>query len=105
MIDSHGERRFDHATLRECLDECPEPRGIDRATFLVLCVVATYVTSHSIEHARRIIMRPDIVPGARFPDYELTYHTKTRCRLTELQGIDPMILVLYRGHFRHKDPH
>ena len=36
-------------------------------------------------------MRADIVPGARFPDYELTDHTKTRRRLSELQGIDPMI--------------
>lgn len=44
-------------------------------------------------------MRADIVPGASFPDYELTDHTKTRRRLSELQGIDPMILVLARGHF------
>lgn len=48
-------------------------------------------------------MRPDIVPGATFPDYELTDHTKTRRRLSELQGIDPMILVLSRGHFCPKD--
>jgi hypothetical protein len=34
-----------------------------------------------------------------FPDYELTDHTNTRRRLSELQGIDPMILVLSRGHF------
>src|SRR5205085_12603761 len=34
-------------------------------------------------------MRSDIVPGARFPDYELTDHTRTRRRLSELQGIDP----------------
>ncbi len=45
-------------------------------------------------------MRPDIVPGGIFPDYELTDHTKTRRRLSELQGIDPMIpytLVLKPG--------
>jgi peroxiredoxin len=48
-------------------------------------------------------VRPDIVPGATFPDYELTDHTKTRRRLSELQGIDPMILVLSRGHFCPKD--
>jgi peroxiredoxin len=48
-------------------------------------------------------MRPDIVPGARFPDYELTDHTKKRRRLSELQGNDPMILVLSRGHFCPKD--
>jgi hypothetical protein len=36
-------------------------------------------------------MRADIVPGGIFPDYELTDHTKTRRRLSELRGIDPMI--------------
>ena len=48
-------------------------------------------------------MRSDIVPGARFPDYELTDHTRTRRRLSELQGIDPMILILSRGHYCPKD--
>src|SRR3954462_1308185 len=48
-------------------------------------------------------MRADIVPGAHFPDYELTDHTRTRRRLSELQGIDPMFVVLSRGHFCPKD--
>ena len=48
-------------------------------------------------------MRADIVPGGVFPDYELTDHTKTRRRLSELQGIDPMILLLSRGGFCPKD--
>lgn len=48
-------------------------------------------------------MRADIVPGGTFPDYELTDHTKTRRRLSDLQGMDPMILVLSRGHFCPKD--
>ena len=48
-------------------------------------------------------MRADIAPGGIFPDYELTDHTKTRRKLSELQGIDPMILVLSRGHFCPKD--
>ena len=48
-------------------------------------------------------MRSDIVPGAKFPDYELTDHTRTRRRLSELQGNDPMILVLSRGHYCPKD--
>ena len=43
-------------------------------------------------------MRADIVPGGTFPDYELTDHTKTRRRLSELQGIDPMILVHSMHH-------
>lgn len=48
-------------------------------------------------------MRADIVPGGTFPDYELTDHTKIRRRLSDLQGMDPMILVLSRGHFCPKD--
>jgi peroxiredoxin len=48
-------------------------------------------------------MRPDIQPGARFPDYELPDHTGTRRKLSEIQGEDPMILVLSRGHFCPKD--
>src|SRR5690242_9357053 len=48
-------------------------------------------------------MRADIVPGATFPDYELTDHTRTRRRLSELQGHNPMILILSRGHFCPKD--
>jgi peroxiredoxin len=49
------------------------------------------------------LMRADIIPGGTFPDYELTDHTKARRRLSELQGIDPMILVLSRGGFCPKD--
>jgi len=48
-------------------------------------------------------MRADIVPGARFPDYELTDTEKQRRKLSELQGGDPMILILSRGHFCPKD--
>ncbi len=48
-------------------------------------------------------MRSDIVPGAIFPDYELSDHTTKRRKLSELQGPDPMILVLSRGGFCPKD--
>jgi len=48
-------------------------------------------------------MRPDIVPGATFPNYELTDHTTRRRKLSELQGTDPLILVLSRGAFCPKD--
>ncbi len=48
-------------------------------------------------------MRAEIVPGGTFPDYELTDQGKTRRRLSDLQGNDPMILVLARGHFCPKD--
>jgi peroxiredoxin len=48
-------------------------------------------------------MRADIAPGGIFPNYELTDHTRARRRLSDLQGIDPLILVLSRGHFCPKD--
>ena len=48
-------------------------------------------------------MRPDIIPGATFPDYELTDHTGKRRKLSDLQGQDPMIVVLARGGFCPKD--
>ena len=48
-------------------------------------------------------MRADIVPGARFPDYELIDQDKQRRRLSEIQGNDPMIVLLSRGHYCPKD--
>ena len=48
-------------------------------------------------------MRADIVAGAVFPDYELTDHAGKRRTLSELQGPDPMILVLSRGGYCPKD--
>src|SRR5438477_429390 len=48
-------------------------------------------------------MHPDIVPGAVFPDYELSDHSGKRRKLSELQGHDPMVLVLSRGSFCPKD--
>ena len=48
-------------------------------------------------------MRFDIVPGAGFPDYALPDHTNTVRTLSELQGPDPMILTLARGHYCPKE--
>jgi peroxiredoxin len=48
-------------------------------------------------------MRADIVPGASFPDYELSDHRGKRRKLSELQGDDPMVLVLSRGSYCPKD--
>jgi peroxiredoxin len=48
-------------------------------------------------------MRSDIVPGAVFPDYELSDHSAKRRRLSELQGNDPLVLVLGRGGYCPKD--
>ena len=48
-------------------------------------------------------MRVDLVPGAVFPDYELPDQTTQRRKLSELQGQDPMILILSRGGFCPKD--
>ena len=48
-------------------------------------------------------MRADIRPGSVFPDYELSDHTATRRKLSDLQGQDPMVLVLSRGGCCPKD--
>ena len=48
-------------------------------------------------------MRSDIVPGAVFPDYSLPDHTGVVRTLSELQGRDPMILTLARGHYCPKE--
>jgi peroxiredoxin len=48
-------------------------------------------------------MRSDIVPGGVFPDYALPDHTGTVRRLSELQGGDPLVLMLARGHYCPKD--
>jgi peroxiredoxin len=48
-------------------------------------------------------MRADIVPGATFPDYELSDYTAKRRKLSELQGPHPMVLVLSRGGYCPKD--
>jgi peroxiredoxin len=48
-------------------------------------------------------MRSDIVPGGAFPDYELPDQTSTPRRLSDLQGDDPMILTLARGHYCPKE--
>jgi peroxiredoxin len=48
-------------------------------------------------------MRSDITPGGVFPDYELPDHTGTVRALSELQGRDPLILTLARGHYCPKE--
>jgi peroxiredoxin len=44
-------------------------------------------------------VRADIQPGAAFPDYELPDQTGRKRRLSDLQGDNPMVLLLSRGHF------
>jgi peroxiredoxin len=48
-------------------------------------------------------MRNDLVPGTVFPDYQLPDHTGTPRKLSELQGDDPLILTLVRGHYCPKE--
>jgi peroxiredoxin len=48
-------------------------------------------------------MRADIIPGALFPDYELSDHTGKHRKLSELQELDPMVLILSRGAYCPKD--
>jgi peroxiredoxin len=48
-------------------------------------------------------MRADIVPGATFPDYELPDHESNSRKLSELQGRDPLVVLLSRGHYCPKE--
>jgi len=48
-------------------------------------------------------MRADLIPGAVFPDYELSDHTGKRRKLSALQQQDPLIVVLSRGGFCPKE--
>ena len=48
-------------------------------------------------------MRADIVPGATFPDYELPDQRGKHRKLSELQGGDPVVLVLARGGYCPRD--
>ena len=48
-------------------------------------------------------MRADIVPGGVFPDYALPDHTGVVRTLSELQGRDPLVLTLARGHYCAKE--
>src|SRR5258708_37546439 len=72
--------------------------------FLVYCEKFPLARRVVIFSERRLNrMRADIVAGALFPDYELTDHTRKRRKPCDLQGLDPMILVLSRGGFCPKD--
>jgi peroxiredoxin len=48
-------------------------------------------------------MRADIIPGALFPDYDLSDHTGKHRKLSELQALDPVVLILSRGGYCPKD--
>jgi len=48
-------------------------------------------------------MRSDMVPESIFPNYELPDHTGRQRKLSELQGDDPLILTLARGHYCPKE--
>src|SRR6202046_1643526 len=48
-------------------------------------------------------MRSDIAPGGHFPDYELPDQTGKPRKLSELQGDDPLVLTLARGHYCPKE--
>jgi peroxiredoxin len=48
-------------------------------------------------------VRSALVSGAIFPDYALPDHTGTVQSLSEIQGDDPLILTLARGHYCPKE--
>jgi hypothetical protein len=58
--------------------------------------------SDQTPHDRLLTLR-QIIPGAVFPDYELSDHTAKHRKLSELQGQHPMVLVLRRGGYCPKD--
>src|SRR5271156_283198 len=81
----------------------PSVRDIDRSRFMIKTAKGCdFQLSHTAKGAF-VIMRSDIAPGALFPDYELTDHAAKRRKLSELQGQNPMVLVLSRGGFCPKD--
>lgn len=51
----------------------------------------------------RTVMRADMVPGAVFPDYELSDHRGKHHKLSELQEPDPMAVVLSRRGYCPKE--
>ena len=48
-------------------------------------------------------MRSDIRRGGTFPDFELSDHARATRTLSEIQGEDPLILTLARGHYCPKE--
>lgn len=52
---------------------------------------------------RKKLMRKDIEKGAVFPDYELPDQDKKQRKLSELQGGDPVALLLARGGYCPKE--
>jgi len=48
-------------------------------------------------------MRSEIAPGGIFPDYELPGDTGTQCKLSKLQGDEPLILTLACGRYCPKE--
>ncbi|PPK88448.1 peroxiredoxin [Neolewinella xylanilytica] len=48
-------------------------------------------------------MIPSLKPGDRFPDYELPDHRGAPRKISELQGNDPLALVLARGSYCPKE--
>jgi peroxiredoxin len=60
-------------------------------------------TTNNNDENKETSVRPDIVPGSAFPDFELPDHEKVNRRLSEIQGEDPMILTLARGNYCPKE--
>jgi peroxiredoxin len=48
-------------------------------------------------------MRAGIAPGEKFPDYELPDQTGRKRTLAQIQGRDPLIVILSRGGYCPKD--
>src|SRR5262245_48049085 len=61
------------------------------------------VESSGVQVSGGPAVRSDIIPGGVFPAYALPAHTGTVRSPSELQGRDPRILTLARGHYCPKE--
>src|SRR5213082_1597805 len=61
------------------------------------------VPVHARHYDKKTAAYTRLGDSAVFPDYELTDHMGKHHKLSDLQGPDPMILVLSRGGFCPKD--
>lgn len=73
------------------------------AHFRRLCLTKSPVRQLIREEQTAIDMRSDIHKGAKFPDYELPDQEGEKRKLSELQGQDPVALMLARGGYCPKE--
>src|SRR5215218_528861 len=78
-------------------------QGIDQGVARGQPSVGRGMLTRAHRESKGAAMRADITPGGTLPDYELPDHTSVPRRLSELQGDNPLILTLARGHYCPKE--